>query len=365
MTDYVALQSVWFNDLTIRFSIQGLLDKIEVIVTDGNSTFKKKMFEINEIGRINIDNLKPDTQYRISLRAGKYCQSLTARTLPSPQGEPIFRFAVIGDPHLTVKPENRNGRLHCESHGLLREIIHEINMTGTDFLLLAGDVTESGLSPEYEKAAAILQEFSGETFITPGNHDIVGGEKSLQLWTTYFGTTTKLREYNGWQIASLDTSDEHLNKSKNLKIISELNKDMPCLIVSHYQLFPDDFITCADRHICDANICRNALEKLRDMNGIIYVGHKNIASRVDTGNIIQLNVPQVTHFPAGYLAVTAYANGLYHRFQPIYSELLNEYSRKDSVKCGISTVYRDGNSLKNWNVVMPVQVPSKILTSGV
>ena len=360
ITDYVALQSLGHRDFTIRFSVAEVLDKIEIIAGDGKNFIKKSMLEVNDIGRINIDGLQPDTEYQVVFRAGKYRKDFYVKTLPEPEGKALFSYAVISDPHIAVKGENRNGRLHCESHGLFREMIYEINQENIDFLFLPGDITDSGVLPEFESVSGILGNFNGKLYMTPGNHDVVSGEIYRMLWSSHFGKTTCLDEYKGWQIVCLDTSDECLNKKENLEIIERLNMDKPCLLISHYQLFPDNYITCADRHIRDADKCHAALNKLSGMSGMMYIGHKNIASRVNAGNMIQLNVPQVTHFPAGYIKVHVHSNGLYHRFCPIYSELLNEYSRKCWVRNGISMNYRDGNSFENWNFRTQVDKIEKV-----
>ena len=349
---YIVPQSLRHDGCVIRFSVPQA-GKAVVTVEGGSDSFKINLLETNDIGRVVIDNLKPMSRYDITVRIDDLTEKLSVETLPAPFGDPLFSFAVIGDPHLSFKPENRGGRMHCESRMLLREIVAGINDGRHAFTLLAGDLADTGDVREFEAAASILNELDGEVFAVPGNHDFVGGAKCRKLWKEYFGATAGTEKRFGWNILSLDTANEMLNKPANIDAITALDENAPVLALTHYQLFPDDHITCADRHISDIDESLDLLDKISSMRGVLYVGHKNIASRVDAGEVIQLNVPQVTHFPAGHLVVTAYQNGLYHKFEPIPSEVLNEYSRRCWTRNGIDMSYRDGRSLETWNFLAP------------
>ena len=59
---------------------------------------------------------------------------------------------------------------------------------------------------------------------------------------------------------------------------------------------------------------------------IVYCGHKNVPVRLSLGRGVQVNGAQPLQYPAGYLTVEAYRGALVHRFEPIESEALRNYS---------------------------------------
>ena len=82
---------------------------------------------------------------------------------------------------------------------------------------------------------------------------------------------------------------------------------------------------------------------------MIMVGHKNVATTAKLGNMVQLNLPQLTQFPAGYLVCSVYTDGILTEFRPGLNEFYDEYSRIRGRNFKMTAERRDKHSLALWN----------------
>ena len=85
------------------------------------------------------------------------------------------------------------------------------------------------------------------------------------------------------------------------------------------------------------------------MQGFIIVGHKNIATSAKLGNLLQINMPQLTQFPAGVIYAEQFTDGIRLEFVTVHSEFYDEYSRIRGNDMGQKQRYRDRHSLTIWN----------------
>ena len=89
---------------------------------------------------------------------------------------------------------------------------------------------------------------------------------------------------------------------------------------------------------------------------MILVGHKNIAVTAKLGNLVQINLPQLTQFPAGYIYAKVYTDGVLLEFCPGLDEFFDEYSRIRSVLFKQNAARRDKLSLAVWNAFYPMDL---------
>ncbi|MFH1905469.1 MAG: metallophosphoesterase [bacterium] len=335
--------------------------------------FKDVRIEDNNLHRFIIKRLKPGRDYILGLYVDKnFICKKPVRTLPKSEGKILKKFAILADIHYSVKNENRKGRLFIEIPLILNEIVDELNKNKFDFVVCPGDLTNEGLEEEYKGVKDILDKLNMPYYPVVGDHDakyITGKRldgthiysannlcKDRKLWNKYFGkkATTCIKK-QGISFIKLDTSTLALPKEQQNWLCNELeNAKDKVLILSHHQLFPDSYILDENKIIKNHKELRPLLEKYSDKIRAIYVGHKNVASRCYLDTIMQLNCPQISQFPCGYLAVRIYKNGWYHNFVDIKSEYLNESSRIDahSLKQDIwNWKYRLGRNYKQWNFV--------------
>lgn len=361
MESWISVQSVTWSSVQLRYGLPGFFKEITANLLRGGSEIQRVVADGNNAaGQLRFEGLEPDTEYAYEVRAGGECFSETFRTLPKPLGRCLFRMAVLADPHLSCCGMDVMGRLHAESGDILRLFLRVIRERGSDLVICLGDVTDEGWPREYALASRILADFPLPFYATPGNHDI---ENDVEhIFQRQFGTGVWLRHHKGFQLAALDTSDGKLDKPANMEVVSALKPDEPLVLFTHYQLFADAWIPDANRVIEDGGAphCAAMLEKLSACRGILYAGHKNVASQVVVNRLVQLNTPQPTHFPAGYLEADFYEDGVWHQFVPLPSEVQNEYSRLGTEHsrphsrpgCSCRSEYRDHYTKELWNQVV-------------
>ena len=138
------------------------------------------------------------------------------------------------------------------------------------------------------------------------------------------------------------------------------------LLVTHIQLFPDDYIRSVPskpKVIMDYDEQRPHIDAMTQRPLLVYAGHQNIPSRAFLNRAVQVNAPSPVQYPCGYLVVREYANGYYHTFMPIRSDALNDASRV-SLLTGRhvnprywDAVYREGRGPEESNFLFASNPP--------
>jgi len=351
MQEDISIISITDNSILIRYALFNS-EKISYSVEPSNIHGALK--EANSVGRFEICGLDADKEYKVNISYGDKATKIEFSTLPAPVGKLLCKYAVIGDPHLSAKEENKFGRLHVESTQIVYSVVSRINALNLDFVLSTGDLTECGKIEEYqefEKARALLKC----PFLSiAGNHDFGQGETSYELWEKYFGSLAWQENMENIPIVGLDTHQGKFNTDANNCLIQNLRNEPFFIMLSHYQLFEDEHILDIDKAVENLDSTLLALDEIKDKKGVIYVGHKNVPAQSKMGDLLQINVPQPTHYPCGFLVASVYNNGIYHRFEPIFSEVLNEYSRQETATRNTASTmpeYRDHQLLEKWNFV--------------
>jgi predicted phosphohydrolase len=337
-------------------------------------------------GRLKLDNLQPDSHYLGSFASDYGTLPLKFTTLSAPVGEMIASFALIADPHLSLKAENRKGRFMVESAMIFQDVIEQCNQLQPDFVLLPGDITNNAEIGEFELTAKIMAELKAKSIAVPGNHDVhpcTPDGDPYQLWQQFFGASDGVFKMTGGTVSehtqcgsrppgderascgtvvALDTAQGHLTDSSAALLAKALNENHqdPLLVITHYQLFDNEKVYRggAQKVINNAAEHSALLQQLTETSTIIYAGHQNIPAVKRFGKAIQMNLPQPTQYPCGFVYVRCYENGFYHTFKPITSEVLRQWSRRIgelSVKqyneVQWESEYREGESLAETDFI--------------
>ena len=363
MDSWISIQSLSWDSVKIRFGLPQFVPQISACIMSNGQEILKKESGNNNTGHFLFEGLQPDTEYTYTLTANDETFSESFRTLPKPQGKHLFKMAILADWHLSLSENDSKGRLLAESADIIRLFLRMIVERGCDIVLSPGDVTNQGLPAEYALADLVLKDFPLPFYATPGNHDTPMDVE--HIFQKMFGSGCWIKQYKDFQLVALDTSDGRLDKQTNNDVVSAVNTEQPVILFTHYQLLADDWIPDANRVIADADTpnSKAMLEKLFQCHGIFYIGHKNVAAQVKCNGVTQLNTPQPTHFPAGYLEADFYTDGVWHRFIPLPSEVQNEYSRigtehsKPHWRPGSNcrSAYRDSFTKELWNQVIRLQ----------
>jgi Calcineurin-like phosphoesterase len=351
MQKEINIVSITDNSILIRYALFSS-EKISYKISPGNIGGTLK--EANSTGRFEVAGLQADKEYKATISWGGKVREIKFSTLPAPEGELLCKYAIVGDPHLSAKTENRFGRLHVEGQKIFESIISQVNSLKVDFVLSTGDLTECGSPAEYKMLEQVLSALKCPFLSVSGNHDFGYEKQSYDLWQKHFGPLSWSKNIKSISIAGLDTHRGLFNTEANNEVLKNLRNKALFIILSHYQLFEDEHILDSDKAVEDIDSAVSALNQIKDKKGIIYIGHKNVPARVFMGNLLQVNVPQPTHYPCGFLVASMYSNGIYHRFEPIFSEVLNEYSRKETASRNSRASkpeYRDCKLAEKWNFI--------------
>ena len=316
--------------------------------------------ECESVGRVFLDGLRPETDYTITLSAGQAATAQRpARTLPAPRGPVLAQYAVIADIHLSLARETQRGRLFPESEAIFRQTVADIRKLEPDFVLLPGDITHNGSREETALAREILDHLDCPLLVVPGDHDMDNGKREVY---DFFGPGDWAEHRDGFTVIGCDMIDIGtdrsgfcLGRSGVEHILSALESaDGPVILLCHRQLVPDDYIKSPTRAIADHELFTDEVLPNLPVGAVAYSGHKNVPARHGAGNLLQVNVPQPVQYPCGFLRVRRFANGLYHDFVPIFSEVLNNASRVMGNAAGTDScaeAYRRGRGHQVLNFV--------------
>lgn len=298
---------------------------VEAEVRETGKTFKSA--EACGTGRLVLENLPAGTLLHVTLRHPAGEKKLAFTTLPPPGGEMTGQFALIADPHISTKDENRKGRFFVESASLVRDAVERCAELGIVCTLWPGDITNAGLPGEYALAAKVLKDLPASPFLVPGNHDHDPG-----AWERTFGPRRGVYPLpGGGNVVAVDTSDQLLHEDDAQVLRDALRRDGRVTVMTHYQFFPSADIThVPPEKTMPLNIADHAglLEEMRRTPSVVWAGHQNILSVTRAGRAVQINLPQIPQYPCGWLRVRRFADGDYYTFEPIASEVLRQWSRR-------------------------------------
>ncbi|MDO5565413.1 MAG: metallophosphoesterase [Planctomycetia bacterium] len=361
--DYFSVRSATSDSVMVQFGIQlPSKEGIELCLLQ-NSREIQRINVQGRCGRVVFSGLAPATKYDVAAMwpesVNKESQtsafpfetkSVPCRTADRPQGKLLLKMAVVSDTHVSIRTKP-GGRMHCKSEEILSDVCRDANRRKCSVMIIAGDVTDANLPEEYDSAKKAVSLFQGKLLTAPGNHD--DRDPEAKIWQSHFGPDAGYEIVGGIQFLWLNTSNARLNKPANIAAIERLDPNKPAVIFSHMQLVPDDYLNDKSKVIKDANEVQTQLDKIGRSNSIIYIGHKNVATTTSLGKVMQMNVPQTTQFPAGWLEVNSYSDGIYHQFSPSCSTELEELSRllNGGMMKGIG--YRDVYSFEIWNRFVP------------
>lgn len=149
-----------------------------------------------------------------------------------------FRFAFISDTHIG----SPNGGAEED----LRRTVADINqMTGIDFVVITGDITELGTDAEIKLAKQILDELKIPYYIIPGNHDSGWSESGGVMFGKVFGNDKFLFEHNGITFIGCASgpyvrmSDGHIPRDAVVwmnKELKNIDPKKPLIFLNHYPI---------------------------------------------------------------------------------------------------------------------------------
>ena len=149
-----------------------------------------------------------------------------------------FRFAFISDTHI--------GSPSGLAEEDLRRTVADINnMTGIDFVIISGDITELGTWAELQTAKKILDGLKVKYYIIPGNHDTGWSESGGLGFTKVFGDDKFYFQHKGIHFIGnasgpyVRMSDGHIPRhvvNWTKAQLQKISKAAPVVYINHYPL---------------------------------------------------------------------------------------------------------------------------------
>lgn len=152
-----------------------------------------------------------------------------------------FRFALITDIH--VKTQD------TLAYNDLRRSVDEINRNGgIDFVLVTGDLTESGDRASLLRVKEMLDKLKYKYYAISGNHETKWSESGATDFGHIFGSERFKFDHKGYKFLGFATGpvirmmDGHVAPQDIKWLKEELGKNpqQPTILVTHYPLLPND-----------------------------------------------------------------------------------------------------------------------------
>lgn len=146
-----------------------------------------------------------------------------------------FKFAWLTDTHVGASGGLEN----------LSKCVNDINTKNYDFVILSGDITESGVSKDLEAAKAVLDSLKIKYYIIPGNHDVKWSESCGQLFPKLWGSDHFNFTFGGIRFIGFSTGILLRNHGghaspENLAWLEQqlknAGKNEPLIIVTHHMI---------------------------------------------------------------------------------------------------------------------------------
>ena len=146
-------------------------------------------------------------------------------------------FALLTDLH--VNPKSASDTALCQ-------IVEEINKAGFDFVVVTGDLTNTGSNAELEAVSNALSKLNKPYYVIPGNHESNWSESAGLQFNKLFDSDRFIFRKNGFLMVGLNTGPfmkmgDGLVKQEDLKWLQrELNNTKPdqekLIAFNHYPL---------------------------------------------------------------------------------------------------------------------------------
>lgn len=301
--DFFAWESVSPTSVSMRYGFND--EKARTWILDG-----RKQVATGRYGTLTWTGLKPDTEYAI---AGYP----SVRTVKADPPGKLGVIGVMSDIHVASGLDSPI-RMNAASVKITETAFGRVKADGAELLLFAGDQLNHCKFEEMAALAQLIAATGIPSLGVAGNHDKRPSANVLSLWEKCFGDPADVSDFKGVQIVRLSTAHGNLDTPENRAAIDAMNPKQPAIVISHYQLVKDAVIAPSDPDSCihDSENAHRLLDKIASSRSVILVGHKNIASVAKLGNCVQVNLPQPTQYPSGYVLLHVFRNGVRIEYRP-------------------------------------------------
>ncbi|MDO9153226.1 MAG: PQQ-binding-like beta-propeller repeat protein [Paludibacter sp.] len=216
-----------------------------------------------------------------------------------------FRFALFTDLHIQLT--------NLQPDEDLYNAVKDINsLPNIDFVIVSGDITESGDVASLKKAKSILDNLRIPYYITSGNHETKWSESGATDFGKIFGNDKFVFIHKGVQFIGFNTGpiikmgDGHIAPQDIDWVNTELTKtpvSMPVIAITHYPLLSGDVDNWYDmtdvlrkfnvQAVLGGHYHRNAMLNYENIPGI--VNRSTLRAKDSTGGYSLYTVSDSIH----------------------------------------------------------------------
>jgi len=307
---------------------------------------------------VRVDGLAPGTRHAIAIETEGSVRAANDRwfpaeveTLPAPRGRQLASFATLNDLHFgeprfggVLLPDGGYGP---EADGypavtedetevpywrvMNEDAVADINAAGVDFVVIKGDIADSGRREQFAAARETFDRFAVPWHAFLGNHDHYGrlaGEEVDGLALLGQPAAPRTIDVAGWRLILIDTVEpgEHhgVFPDERLRWLSDALEEtraraIPTLVLTHHQPVPPRF---ADRFPNTIAILPEHSLRLFDLLGrhpqlkAVLIGHTHqnrVRRYPESGALPYVEVNCVKDYPGGFAHYRLFDDGTFRQ----------------------------------------------------
>jgi len=170
-------------------------------------------------------------------------------------------------------------------HETFRKCIEMVNEENPDMVIITGDITDYGLTSEFQGVKEELKDISSPYLVVPGNHD--SRHEGYKKFENFFGKRYIFSSYGDYNFVGIDSSEPdidegHVGREQLARLQDQISSNS--IVFLHHHLVP---IPNTGR---ERNVLVDAGEvlKILDMHEVPLVlsGHKHVPWVWKVNNII-------------------------------------------------------------------------------
>lgn len=141
---------------------------------DDRVVWQRTLDHLGGPGAVELTELLPESRHEVELHSsdGHHARR-DLRTLATPPGEELFRFATLNDLHLG-REEHRSMAGHPHRRrpfDMADDALADALAWGAELVVLKGDVCDESYERFWDQAAELLRPVPVDVVMLPGNHD--------------------------------------------------------------------------------------------------------------------------------------------------------------------------------------------------
>ena len=249
------------------------------------------------------------------------------RTLPTPPGRFLGRFATVSDLHIGETGFGRAPRLYLSADAVrahpvvcLRAALSELAAWGAEGLVVKGDLTHDSRAAEYDLAGELLAASGLPLWAIPGNHDGGNhrhddGAEHLARHQIVLHETSTAIELAGLQVVLANTvhpGREHgFAPLDDADLFELLGCGRPTLLVLHHQLMTTPFPYYLPPGIYGP-AAKQLLDRIAAVNPatMVTTGHTHRHRRRRHGPVMISEVGSTKDHPGTWAGYLVYEGGI-------------------------------------------------------